>query len=205
LNLAQTDSLTCRTFEFLEQTEGEAFTQHYSKSYQIHEHSYVDNPDAVFNLTEPTRWRTLGNQNNLEMSGRLIGGCLDTLCHLFGTEFLDLQSLYGRYKPDGLILYLENAELSPTSLVRTLLSMKYKGVFKVLNGLLIGRNAASSDHGKSISHEEALKQVLWDLDIPIIYDVDIGHLPPNMTLINGARAKIKLEQEFGKVTQVLDS
>ncbi|WP_306801357.1 hypothetical protein [Endozoicomonas sp. ONNA1] len=41
------------------------------------------------------------------------------------------------------------------------------------------------------------------LEIPIIYDVDIGHLPPNLTLINGALADVSLIDDRGKIHQRL--
>ena len=41
-----------------------------------------------------------------------------------------------------------------------------------------------------ISFKEALKEVLYSLNIPIIYDFDLGHVSPRMTIINGAIAKV---------------
>jgi len=29
--------------------------------------------------------------------------------------------------------------------------------------------------------------------LPIAYDADIGHVPPQITLVNGAKAKVKVE------------
>lgn len=34
-----------------------------------------------------------------------------------------------------------------------------------------------------------------ELHIPIVYDIDCGHVPPQMTLINGAYAEVQLQQE----------
>ena len=41
-----------------------------------------------------------------------------------------------------------------------------------------------------LSFKEALKEVLGSLNIPIIYDFDLGHVSPRMTIINGAIANI---------------
>lgn len=42
---------------------------------------------------------------------------------------------------------------------------------------------------------DAIKQVLGDLDIPIIYDADIGHVPPQMPIVNGGILEVKNECE----------
>lgn len=40
-----------------------------------------------------------------------------------------------------------------------------------------------------------------ELQVPIIYDIDCGHVPPQMTFINGAYAKIEVADGKGLVTQ----
>ncbi|RBN36055.1 LD-carboxypeptidase, partial [Priestia megaterium] len=37
--------------------------------------------------------------------------------------------------------------------------------------------------------------------IPVIYDIDCGHLPPQLTLINGAYASVNLEKNKDTVVQ----
>jgi muramoyltetrapeptide carboxypeptidase len=36
----------------------------------------------------------------------------------------------------------------------------------------------------------------------VVYDVDIGHQPPQFTLINGAFAQLKFEDGGGQLSQV---
>ncbi len=48
-----------------------------------------------------------------------------------------------------------------------------------------------------------LEYALSDLEIPVIYEVDIGHLPPQLTFINGAYADILVKNGEGKITQKL--
>lgn len=98
---------------------------------------------------------------------------------------------------------MENAEFSPTTLIRALLGLKYRGIFNLVKGLLIGRNPPDEQHGQSLTYQQALSYALEGLEIPIIYDVDIGHLPPNLTLINGALADVSLIDDRGKIHQRL--
>ncbi|WP_223882164.1 hypothetical protein [Kluyvera genomosp. 3] len=48
-----------------------------------------------------------------------------------------------------------------------------------------------------------MQSALGDLHIPVIYDVDIGHIPPQMTLVNGVQATVVFEKHGGSITQQL--
>jgi muramoyltetrapeptide carboxypeptidase LdcA involved in peptidoglycan recycling len=50
----------------------------------------------------------------------------------------------------------------------------------------------------NLGYLEAVEQCTQELNIPIVYDADIGHKPPNMTLINGALAELSMDH--GKAT-----
>ena len=41
-----------------------------------------------------------------------------------------------------------------------------------------------------------------ELSVPVIYDIDCGHVPPQMTVINGAYAEIEVENGKGQIKQV---
>ena len=55
-----------------------------------------------------------------------------------------------------------------------------------------------------IEFEEAVLQAIGELDIPIIFDADIGHVPPQMTLINGAIVNIKSKNGKGEVSFIIE-
>ena len=67
--------------------------------------------------------------------------------------------------------------------------VKDNGGFHHCNGIVFGRSA-SHESNLGISFLDALKRVLGELDIPIIMDVDLGHVPPRMTIINGGYATV---------------
>ena len=94
-------------------------------------------------------------------------------------------SLIEKYKGDGIIWYFDNCELSMEDMVRTLWKFKDNGWFQYTTGIIFGRSATSYSN-MGITLEDALNRVLGDLDLPIIIDADIGHVPPRMTIINGA-------------------
>jgi muramoyltetrapeptide carboxypeptidase LdcA involved in peptidoglycan recycling len=75
--------------------------------------------------------------------------------------------------------------------------------FDGLSGLLIGRNAGPvPDSHESLSYTEALAATLGDLPYPVLYDVDIGHQPPQFTLVNGAVAHVQFKGGQGSIAQV---
>ena len=66
---------------------------------------------------------------------------------------------------------------------RTLLQMKYMGWFETTKAIVIGRTCFESN-STGLSYEDAIKHALQD--IPVIYDADVGHTVPRITMINGA-------------------
>ncbi|BBN82954.1 LD-carboxypeptidase [Pseudoalteromonas sp. A25] len=204
LHADETDILTRQTLLHLSRAQkGYICEQQASSGYQLQGESFASHPNSLLNVTEQTEWKTYPANTNVTIQGRLIGGCLDTLQYLLGSEYLDLDHLKQCFSPEGIILYIENAELSPTAFKRALLSLKFKGVFEQINGLLIGRNAVTHNCGKEISSQQALDDVLGHINIPVIYDVDIGHLPPNLVLFNGADAKVSVSNGLGQIKQRL--
>lgn len=209
---SQTDLLTARTLDWMTLKRGQSFTQHASDRFQTKPTPFEDDPAASLNLTEPTHWKILTPTSDTQrpnhtepvvFEGRLIGGCLDTLGHLFNTPWLDLPALARAHGDARLLLYVENVELTPAQLARTLLALKFRGVFDNLAGLLIGRNAGPDSDSGGLSDLDVLRSVLSDLDCPVVFDVDIGHRPPNLTLINGARARVEVRDGQGLIEQTL--
>jgi muramoyltetrapeptide carboxypeptidase len=41
--------------------------------------------------------------------------------------------------------------------------------------------------------EDVYQELSGELGLPIIYDIDCGHLPPQITLVNGAFAEVEVE------------
>lgn len=200
----QTDPLAAAVWATLAAPAGVPIRQASSQRYQTRWIAFEKQVDAPWQLTAPTRWRRLDDQESpLAFDGRLIGGCLDTIAWLAGTVHGDVPAFVRAAGRDGAILYLENCEFGPTAEVRALRAMRRHGWFDGLSGLLIGRSAApapSGDHDP-LTHAQALQTVLGDLPCPVLWDVDIGHQPPQFTLVNGALAKVEFADGGGAITQ----
>ena len=61
-------------------------------------------------LDTPGGWTRLDADGPVEVEGRLIGGCIETMCNLAGTTFGDVASFARAAAPEGLLVYVEAAE-----------------------------------------------------------------------------------------------
>jgi muramoyltetrapeptide carboxypeptidase LdcA involved in peptidoglycan recycling len=197
----QGDPLSCQALEILKRTKGETFTQQSSEKYQAKFTNFSDNLETTYNLTEPTEWKLLDGSSSAKFSGRLIGGCIDVIENLAGTPYGDMAHFNDTFRQDGTIVYLENCELTPCALTRALWQMRMANWFDGASGVVFGRNAAEDPGDASaLGYLEVLGHCMKGLNIPIVYDADIGHKPPNMTLINGALAELSVDN--GKATLI---
>jgi len=200
----QAGDLSRRWQDVLATEQGGRVDLRSSSAYQVTGPRWEHEPLAKFNLTEPTRWRCMvkGREvESLRFQGRIIGGCLETLSPLVGTPYGDLPGLKGRLNPEGVVLFLESCGSSPATSCRMLWHMRLAGWFDNLAGLIIGR--PSGEDAQKFSHLDALHDGFDDLDIPVIFGADIGHLPPQMTIVNGAVATVESSARTGRVEMEL--
>lgn len=203
----QGDPLTPWALRALQHQGHASFEQRSSAFYQSQWIPFEQGVDAPFNLSETSQWRRLGAaQGSVEFSGRLIGGCLDTVAWLAGSVWGDVPSFRNRHQREGVILYFENAEVPPCGLLRCLLSLQRHGWFDDLSGLLIGRSAVKPvTDPTALTEPEVLLRVFEGAPYPVLVDVDIGHQPPQMTLINGALARVSFDPQGSVLTQSLQT
>jgi muramoyltetrapeptide carboxypeptidase len=66
---------------------------------------------------------------------------------------------------------------------------------------MIGRTHAPDSPGFTQRH--AVVSALGDLGIPIVLDVHCGHVPPSLSLINGAVASVTIGDDRVSIIQQL--
>lgn len=176
-----------------------AITQYSSERYQK-EWNHADPSPCVFHLTEETYWKTVSHKKEM-IQGRLLGGCIDIIRHLIGTPYGDVQAFKEKFIPDeAVIWYLENCDLNTTDLRRSLVQMKLAGWFENCSGILFGRSSANQSV-ENYMIEDVYNELSEELGIPVVFDIDCGHEPPQITFINGAYAEIEVDEGKGKVIQ----
>lgn len=186
----------------LEILKGNLITQESFSKYEGSYQKYLKG-DEPYKLTRLVRWKNLFNEDNITIKGRIIGGCIDCLNDLFGTQFDNTLNFIEKYKHDGIIWYFDNCELSNEQLIRTLHKFKTNGWFKYTKGIIFGR-CHNKTSWNNISYEEALTYILKDLKIPVIINTDLGHIAPRMTIINGSIAQVTSIKEKGSITFTLE-
>ena len=160
---------------------GASITQQPASLYQLHIFDWQAQPEVTaFNCTEPAAWQCLRHEDDpgyeVVASGRLIGGCLDVVDPLAGTPYGDLDAFARAFAPEGLLVYLEYCDGNTVQYCRMLHHVRMAGWFRRANAILIGRSPVSQL--REFTERDALMNALGGLPIPVIYGMDIGHLPP---------------------------
>ena len=144
------------------------------------------------------RWSVHGPET-VHVTGRLIGGCIETISHLAGTPFGDVADFGRTYTDDGLIVYLEASDGDAAATCSTLHGLRLAGWFEHAHALLIGRTNAPDN--PKITQREAVLDATASLQIPIVFDMEIGHVPPHLPLVNGALATVTIDAGTREIVQ----
>ncbi len=141
--------------------------------------------DGNYILNTPDIWKT--PNGDVDISGRLIGGCIDCLKYLVGTKYDYTKEFIERYKDDGIVWYFDNFALKTEDLYFTLWQMKETGWFKYAKGFVFGKTLFEGTE-TGLSYEDAVTRALGK-EVPIIMEADIGHVKPAFSVINGAKGR----------------
>lgn len=153
-----------------------------------------EQPLAPYHVTEERKIRIFQAEDSAQvrLDGRLIGGCMDCLVNLLGTKYDKVTEFAEQYKEDGLIWFLESCDLNVMAIRRAVWQMKNAGWFAYVKGFLIGRPAVYGQELMGLDQYHAVCDLLEELHVPIIMDVDIGHLAPMMPLVCGSYAAVQV-------------
>lgn len=174
--------------------KGEAVIQESFSKYQdgfkpriSGDEEFVLDKDVTWVNLYPAGWDA---DTELILKGRTLGGCLDVLLNLVGTRFDRTKEFMIKYPDDKILWFLESFDLGSEALTRGLWQLKEAGWFENASGFIFGRPCMYRTETDT-SYQEAVLSVLGELNLPIILEADIGHKPPQFTMITGAIATIK--------------
>lgn len=157
---------------------------------------------APYNATNKVEWKNIIGGDNISIQGRSIGGCLDCIQNYIGTKYDKVNEYLERHKKDGYIWFFDVFEMSTPMLYRSLWQMKNSGYFKYCNGIIFGRPLFIRDDYE-ITFNETVKHFFENSNISVICDADIGHVSPQLAIVNGAYLKIESNSGKGKIETFL--
>ena len=137
-----------------------------------------------------------------QFSGKILGGCIDSMYDMFdGERYADMPALCRKYdlfpsadEWQGRILLLESSEErpSPEKYERALRFLKDAGVFGAVSGVLAGK---PMNEVHAAEYERLLVQVIDDPSLPILTNLSIGHALPRSIIPFGVPAAVDAEAQ----------
>ena len=133
-------------------------------------------------------------QGNEIFSGQLLGGCIESLYNVIsGDRFNEQKEICEKYKifPSkdewkGKILFMETAEVksSPEEYEKMLTALKEKGVFDVVNAIIVGKPMDETYYNE---YKDILCKIVDNHELPILYNINFGHAYPKCILPYGLK------------------
>ncbi len=175
------------------------------KGYPLWEKESLKTPEQPlipYHVTEPKVLRIFSDgekEDEIFMEGRLLGGCMDCLVNLLGTNYDNVSNYIKAYQNDGFLWFLESCDLNVFGIRRAIWQMEHAGWFEHIRGVLIGRPYCFGEESMGLDQYHAVVDLLTKYHVPIIMDMDFGHLPPAMPMICGAYAKVQAKGNDVKI------
>ena len=136
-------------------------------------------------------------------TGKILGGCIDSLYDFFnGDRYAEMPDLCQKYRlfPDteewkNRILLLESSEekMPPEKYRRALEYLKETGIFDVVSGVLAGK---PMDETYADGYKQLLVEVIDKHELPIVFNVNIGHAMPRCIIPFGVSAVVDTEKQI---------
>lgn len=153
-----------------------------------------EHPLEPYHVTEPACISSYPKQD-VAMKGRLLGGCMDCLGKLVGTRYDKVKDFIKRYERDGIIWYMEACELNVMDIRRTLWQLDHAGWFSTARGFLFGRPGCFGEELFGLDQYRAVIDILAKYQVPVVMNLDIGHIPPMMPMVNGVMATVEVREK----------
>lgn len=160
-------------------------------------------------VTETKGYEVLQGEASVE--GILLGGCIDSMYDMLtGTRYNDEKEICAKYQVfpsleewKGKILLLETSDvqISPEMYKEMLVLFKQQGIFDEIKGIIHGK---PMDEKYYQEYKKILVEVIDQPNLPILYNVNVGHATPRGLYPFNARVRLNLaEKKIEVVDEVL--
>src|SRR5690554_2664779 len=137
-----------------------------------------------------------------QIEGIFWGGCLDSLYDIYtSTRYKDQRDVYEKYDllpPQAFlkdkILFLETSEEKPEPKLfeQMLETLKNEGILENVLAVIVGK---PYDEVHYDAYKKILKKVGKDLNLPIIYNINIGHALPRTMIPVGLNGEVDFDKK----------
>ena len=134
--------------------------------------------------------------------GEVLGGCLESIFDIFDNlRYNDTVEMCQKYQLfptlaewKNKILLLETSEEKPApdifrQMIRVLQTF---GIFNVISGLLIGKPQEETHYNE---YKEIILDEIANKDLPIVYNVNIGHSTPRCIIPFGVKTVVNVDKQ----------
>ena len=138
--------------------------------------------------TKPTytnKWQFIGNG---EVRGRIIGGNLNTMAGIWGSQYMPEIEL-------GDILLIEDSLKGIETVERSFAHLMACGVFEKVGAIILGKHELFNDKGTGRTPLDVLHEVLNGKNVPILYGFDSCHTHPMLVTPLGVQVSIDFDNE----------
>ena len=128
-------------------------------------------------------------------SGKLYGGCLESIYSVFEPENNEQKEIFGKHKiwnmPQNAMLFLETSDEkpTPTDFRKMLKTLKYNGVFNKASGILFGK---PQDQVYMQEYMQIIKEELADK--LVLFNLNFGHAYPHCIVPYGITASVDFDK-----------
>lgn len=155
--------------------------------------------DLIFDILKGASPKYLVEENQFNKDGNakgiLVGGNLALIYALLGTKY--------SFDFKDKILFIEEIGENFYALDRMLMSLELAGVFRKINGLIIGGMTNMGKEGENKNYENPFDEFAYKLiseriskyDFPAVFGFPNGHIFENNPLIIGAEIKMKIDKK----------
>ncbi len=169
------------------------FIQQQGHHYSIPDFPYMVASSQIWDL-EDNRPQDIKKTNTRlivrpgQCKGTLIGGNLNGIISLIGTEYLP------RFKDT--ILFIEESGQSLAHFERSMYHLKHAGILTTISGLIVGK--FTNSFMQKTKNSEIIRVLMETVnnEIPIIMDIACGHTKPMLTFPIGVDAEICQDGEI---------
>lgn len=168
----------------LEFIEGRRTSQ---RSFRRHASGFADRVTGLEPFPEDVDTVWGSDRGDVDLTGRLIGGCMDVIEWFVKKDAADARPFVDRYSKGGIVWYLETFDMDEARVRKTLSLMGSKGWLEGCAGFVFGRPLF---YKGGRTYCEVVRDALSEYGVPVLTDADVGHKAPRMTFINGAMAEL---------------